>query len=52
MQEALGVILLEEISSERHWSQTFAKSLDLLATLAEEALAEHAAARTRPFPQQ
>lgn len=48
-QDALAAILLEEIASEHRWSESFAKSQDALAKLAEEALAEHAAGRTRPF---
>lgn len=48
-QDTLAVILLEEIASERHWSESFAKSQDALAKLAEEALAEHAAGRTQPL---
>jgi hypothetical protein len=48
-QDALAAIVLEEIASEHRWSETFAKSQDALAKLAEEALAEHAAGRTRPF---
>lgn len=48
-QDAMAAILLEELASERRWSDSFAKSQDLLAKLAEEALAEHAAGRTRPL---
>lgn len=48
-QDAMAAILLEELASERGWSDSFAKSQDLLAKLAEEALAEHAAGRTRPL---
>lgn len=48
-QEALAAILLEEIASEQRWSDSFAKSEDLLEKLAAEALAEHAAGRTEPL---
>jgi hypothetical protein len=48
-QDALAVILLEEMASERRWSESFAKSQDALAKLAEEALAEYAAGRTQPL---
>jgi hypothetical protein len=48
-QDVLAVILLEEIASERRWSESFAKSQDALAKLAEEALAEYAAGRTTPL---
>ncbi len=50
-QEALGAILLEEIASEGRWSESFASSQEVLSSLAEEALAEHAAGRTQPFGQ-
>lgn len=45
-QDALGRVLLEELASERCWEQLFAGSHDLLAELANEALAEHRAGRT------
>jgi hypothetical protein len=40
-QDALGEWLLSEIQSEREWDRAFARSQDLLARLATEALAEH-----------
>ncbi len=46
-QDALAAILLEELASEKKWSSLFAQSQDLLAKLAEEALAEHRAERPR-----
>lgn len=48
-QDAVAAIVLEELASERRWSQSFAKSQDLLEKLAEEALAEDAAGRTKPL---
>jgi hypothetical protein len=36
---------------ERLWDVQFASSQDELAKLADEALAEHRAGKTRPFPQ-
>jgi hypothetical protein len=48
-QDAVAAILLEELASEKKWSDSFAKSQDLLAKLAEKALAEHAAGRTKPL---
>jgi len=48
-QDALAVIVLAEIESEERWTETFAKSQDLLAELAGEARAEHAAGKTKPF---
>jgi hypothetical protein len=48
-QEALGAFLLEELASERRWSEAFARSHDVLAGLAAEALQEHRSGRTRAF---
>jgi len=48
-QDAVAAILLEELASEKRWSESFAKSQDLLAKLAEKALADHAAGRTTPL---
>ncbi|OGT00818.1 MAG: hypothetical protein A3F73_08715 [Gallionellales bacterium RIFCSPLOWO2_12_FULL_59_22] len=48
-QDVLATILLEEIASEQRWSESFAKSQDKLAMLAEEALAEHRAGRSKPL---
>lgn len=48
-QDALAAILLEEIASERRWASSFAGSQDTLAKLADKALAEHDAGRTRPL---
>jgi hypothetical protein len=55
-QDTLGRILLNELASERRWEDLFAGSHDLLADLADQALAEHRAGRTekldpwRPIP--
>jgi hypothetical protein len=48
-QDAVAAILLQEVASERRWSEAFANSQDLLARLADKALAEHAAGRTKPL---
>jgi hypothetical protein len=48
-QDAVAALVLEELASEKRWSESFAKSQDALARLAEEALAEHAAGRTKPL---
>jgi hypothetical protein len=45
-QDALGEWLLNEIQSEREWDRAFARSQDLLARLANEALAEHRRGQT------
>jgi hypothetical protein len=48
-QDATAAIILEELGSEQRWVESFAKSQDKLAKLAEEALAEHKAGRTKPL---
>ena len=48
-QDALAAVLLEELSSEKRWSESFARSQDALATLAQVALAEHEAGKTQPL---
>ena len=48
-QDAVAALVLEELASERRWSLSFAKSQDLLAKLAEEALAEYASGQTKPL---
>ena len=48
-QDAVAAILLDEMSSEQRWSESFAKSQDLLSELAQKALAEHAGGRTKPL---
>ncbi len=48
-QDAVAAILLEELASDRRWSDAFAKSQDQLAKLAEEAVAEYKAGRTKPL---
>jgi hypothetical protein len=48
-QNALAAWILEELASERRWTDAFAESQDLLAELADEALAEHRAGKTQPL---
>ena len=48
-QDAMAAIVLEELASEKRWAASFAKSQDLLAKLAGDALAEHASGRTKPL---
>jgi hypothetical protein len=48
-QDAVAALVLEELASEKRWSLSFAKSQDLLAKLAEEALAEYATGQTKPL---
>ena len=51
-QDALAAILLAEIQSEERWTESFVKSQDLLEELAQEARAEHAGGKTKPFQPQ
>lgn len=46
-QDAIAALILEELEDERKWQTSFAQSQDALARLAEEALAEHRAGRTK-----
>ena len=46
-QDALAELLLTELASEERWQTLFAESQDLLSELAEEALAEHRAGKTK-----
>ena len=44
-QDAIGQLVLDEIESERHWDELFAKSPEKLRKLADEAMAEHEAGK-------
>ncbi len=48
-QDAVATLVLEELASEKRWSELFEKSQDTLAKLAEKALADHATGRTKPL---
>ena len=50
-QDKFARFLLAELESERQWAELFARpeSEDLLERLADAALAEHRAGRTRPL---
>jgi hypothetical protein len=48
-QDILASIILDEIDSEKNWATSFAKSQDLLSTMAAEAITEHAAGKTKPL---
>jgi hypothetical protein len=48
-QDALGVLLMDEIKSEQRWSQSLAASQVLLKSLAAQALTEHRAGKTKPL---
>ena len=46
-QDAIAAIILEELEDERRWDESFARSADVLERLADEALAEHRAGKTK-----
>ncbi len=48
-QDALAAVILREIDSERRWGELFDRpeSQDLLARLADKAIADHRAGRSR-----
>ncbi|ARV61193.1 hypothetical protein BZZ01_23550 [Nostocales cyanobacterium HT-58-2] len=46
-QDAIATMILEELEDERLWNESFARSPDLLAQLAAEAMAEHRAGKTQ-----
>ena len=48
-QDIFARQLLEELESERKWTQLFAESEDALGRLADEALAEHEQGKTVPL---
>jgi hypothetical protein len=48
-QDRFGAWMLDELSSEERWNELFANSQDMLAKIAEEALAEHRAGKTKPL---
>jgi hypothetical protein len=48
-QDAVAALLLDELAFEQRWAASFATSQDTLGKLAEEALAEYNAGRTKPL---
>ncbi|HEX9387586.1 MAG TPA: hypothetical protein VF918_14785 [Anaerolineales bacterium] len=46
-QNQFAAWILEELHSEERWSKLFAKSSDVLENLADEALVEHKAKKTK-----
>jgi hypothetical protein len=47
-QDALAEAIKAEIGAEKDWEKSFAGSLDVLERLADEAIADHRAGRTKP----
>ena len=50
-QDALAALVLDEISSDQRWDEAFARSQDVLAALAKDALEAHAAGKSTPLNQ-
>ena len=46
-QDMLAKMLLDDLAAEEKWDETFARSQDKLATLADEALAEYQSGWTK-----
>jgi len=46
-QDAIATLILEEIEDEQRWDESFARSPDLLAKLAAEAMVEYRAGKTQ-----
>lgn len=46
-QNAIAALILEELEEEQRWDDSFARSPDLLAKLAAEAMAEYRAGKTQ-----
>jgi hypothetical protein len=46
-QRTLAQWILLELESERRWSELFSQSGEALSSLAQEALAEHSAGKTK-----
>jgi hypothetical protein len=46
-QDALATLILEELEEDQRWDDSFARSPDLLAQLATEAMAEYRTGKTQ-----
>ena len=48
-QDSIAAVILEEISDEKKWEESFLASQKGLELLAKEALAEYQSGRTKPL---
>uniref|UniRef100_UPI004056D512 hypothetical protein n=1 Tax=Candidatus Electrothrix sp. TaxID=2170559 RepID=UPI004056D512 len=48
-QNMIARLLLDELLAEKKWDSLFAESEDFLVDLADEALKEHRAGKTKPL---
>lgn len=46
-QDAIATLILDELEEEQRWDESFARSPDLLAQLAAEAMSEYRAGKTQ-----
>lgn len=46
-QDAIATLILEELEDDQRWDESFARSPNLLAKLASEAMAEYRAGKTQ-----
>ncbi|WP_242062415.1 hypothetical protein [Nostoc punctiforme] len=46
-QDAIAAMILAELEDQRRWDEAFARSPDMLAKLAAEAMAEYRAGKTQ-----
>jgi hypothetical protein len=47
LPSAIAALILEELNDDNRWDESFARSPDLFAKLAAEAMAEHRAGKTQ-----
>jgi hypothetical protein len=50
LQDSLAEAILQELAEDERWNESFARSQPLLERLADEALIEHRAGRSKPWP--
>ena len=48
-QDAIGAVLLAEIDADRQWDELFAKHLEAVERMADQALEDHRLGRTLPL---
>jgi hypothetical protein len=46
-QDAIATLILEELEDDQQWDESFARSPDLLAKLAADAMTEYRAGKTQ-----
>ena len=46
-QDAIATLMLEELEDEARWEKAFANSQDIIEKLAQEAMTEHRAGKTK-----